>query len=277
MDDHLETNRRRWDELAPLHVQSAFYDVPAFEAGASSLRSIELAELGDVSGRSLLHLQCHIGLDTLSWARRGARVTGVDFSEASIAEARALAARCGLEAEFVCSAVESLPDVLKGRFDIVFTSYGMLCWLADLNRWAKTVAHFLKPGGVFYIAEAHPFADVFDDAPGADAERLRVAYPYFSDGRAVVCQGRGSYADREAAVVHDTSFQWSHTLAEILDAVLGAGLRLEFLHEFPVCFYAKVPGMTRGEDGWWRLPGVGLRLPLLFSLKATKSPKRKRN
>jgi SAM-dependent methyltransferase len=277
VNEQLETNRRRWDELAPLHIQSAFYNVPAFLAGASSLRSIEVEELGDVSGRSLLHLQCHIGLDTLSWVRRGARVTGVDFSEASIAEARALAEKCGLKAEFVCSAVETLPDVLSRRFDVVFTSYGVLCWLADLSRWGRTVAHFLKPGGVFYIVESHPFADVFDDAPDREAEQeTRVAYPYFSDGRAIVCQGRGSYADREAAVVHDTSFQWSHTLADILDATLAAGLRVEFLHEFPVCFYPKLPGMTRGEDGWWRLSGAGSGLPLLFSLKATRPLRRPR-
>jgi len=274
MDDHLETNRRRWDELAPLHVQSAFYDVQGFLAGASSLKSIELEELGDVAGRSLLHLQCHIGLDTLSWARRGARVTGVDFSEASVAEARALAAKAGLEAEFVCSSVEWLAEVLRGRFDVVFTSYGVLCWLADLGAWGRTVAHFLKPGGVFYMVESHPAADVFDDGP--KAEGLSVAYPYFSDGRAIVCQTRGSYADREAPVTHNLSYQWSHTLGEVLDAVVGAGLRMEFLHEFPVGFYPKLPGMTRGEDGWWRLPGSGAGLPLLFSLKATRPLRRPR-
>lgn len=274
MDEHLETNRRRWDELAPLHVRSDFYDVPGFLAGASSLRPIEVDELGDVAGRSLLHLQCHIGLDTLSWARRGARVTGVDFSEASLAEARVLAARAGLEAKFVCASVEALPDVLSGRFDVVFTSYGVLCWIADLGRWGRTVAHFLKPGGVFYIVESHPFAEVFDDGP--KAKGLAVAYPYFSDGRAVVCQARGSYADREAAVVNNLSYQWGHTLGEIHDAVAGAGLRVEYLHEFPVSFYPKLPGMTRGEDGWWRLPGAGARLPLLFSLKATRPLRRPR-
>jgi SAM-dependent methyltransferase len=271
VDEHLETNRRRWDELAPLHAQSAFYDLAGFEAGASSLKSIETEELGDVAGKSLLHLQCHIGLDTLSWARRGARVTGVDFSEASVSQARALAAKCGLEAAFVCSAVETLPDVLTGTFDIVFTSYGVLCWLADVERWGRTVAHFLKPGGVFYMVESHPFAEIFNDTSGPKVEEeLRIAHPYFTDGRAIVCQTRGSYADSEATVAHDLSYQWSHTLGEILDAVLGAGLRLEFLHEFAVCPYAKLPGMTRGEDGWQRLPGVLGRLPLLFSLKATK-------
>jgi SAM-dependent methyltransferase len=242
--------------------------VPGFLAGASSLRPIEVEELGDVAGRSLLHLQCHIGLDTLSWARRGARVTGVDFSEASLAEARSLAKESCLKAKFVCSSVEALPDVLQGRFDIVFTSYGVLCWLADLGRWARTGAHFLKPGGVFYMVETHPFAEVFDDAP--QAKGLTVGYPYFSDGRAIVCQTRGSYADREAAVKHDLSYQWIHPIGEVIDAVLEAGLRLEFLHEFPVCYYPKLPGMTRGEDGWWRLRGAGAGLPLLFSLRATR-------
>ncbi|HVS37823.1 MAG TPA: class I SAM-dependent methyltransferase [Gemmataceae bacterium] len=271
MDEHLATNRRRWDELAPLHAQSAFYDLAGFEAGASSLKDVEIDELGDVTGQSLLHLQCHIGVDTLSWARRGARVTGVDFSEVSIRQARALAAKCGMQAEFVCSAVEALPDALTGQFDIIFTSYGVLCWLEDLNLWGRTIAHFLNPGGVFYIVESHPFADVFNDTSGPEeVYEMRVTYPYFTNGRAIVTQTRGTYADRSAAVVHDTSYQWSHTLGEILNAVLGAGLHIEFLHEFPICFFAKFPGMTRGEDGWWRLPGVESRLPLLFSLKATK-------
>ena len=271
MDLYQETNRRRWDELAPLHAQSDFYGVAGFEAGASSLRPIEVEEVGDVAGKSLLHLQCHFGLDTLSWARRGARVTGVDFSEAAVALARALAAKCGLEATFICSTVEDLPDALAGTFDVVFTSYGVLCWLSDLTRWAATVAHFLKPGGVFYVVESHPFAEVFNDpaTPGEENQPLRIAYPYFADGRPIVWQTRGTYADRDARVVNDLSYQWIHTLADVVNAVLAARLRLEFLHEFPVSSYPMLPGMTRGEDGWWRLPGA-VRLPLLFSLKATR-------
>ena len=271
MDEHLQTNRRRWDELAPLHVDSEFYDAAGVAAGGSSLRSIEVEEVGDVAGRSLLHLQCHIGLDTISWAQRGARVTGVDFSESSVAAARALATKCGVAAEFICSAVETLPEALAGQFDVVFTSYGVLCWLSDLPAWGRTIAHFLKPGGFFYLVDIHPFAAVFNDTAGPKVEEeLRIAYPYFSDGRAIVCQTRGSYADREAAVVNNLSYQWSHPLGEIIDALLGAGLRLEYLHEFPVCFYSRFPAMTLGEDGWWRLTGAQASLPLLFSLKATR-------
>jgi SAM-dependent methyltransferase len=268
MDAHRETNRRRWDELTPLHAASAFYDVAGFKAGGSSLKSIEVEEVGDVVGRRLLHLQCHFGLDTLSWARRGACVTGVDFSEAAVAQARALAEETGLPATFLCAAVEALPDVLTGAFDVVFTSYGVLCWLSDLRPWARTVAHFLEPGGFFYIVETHPFAEVFDDAPGA--ADLRVGYSYFSTGEPILCQTRGTYADREAQVGQTTSYQWAHTLGDVVNALVGAGLRLDFLHEFPMGFFPKLSGMARSADGWWRLPEARAGVPLLFSLKAHK-------
>src|SRR5262249_16463954 len=137
-----DNNRELWDELADINVETAYYDVPGFLAGRSTLRSIERAEVGDVAGRSLLHLQCHCGLDTLSWARLGARVTGVDFSPRAIDIARRLAQQAQVEAEFVCSSIEELTDRLTGSFDVVFTSYGVLCWLRDLARWARVIARF---------------------------------------------------------------------------------------------------------------------------------------
>ena len=264
----LQANRDRWDELVPLHARSAFYDVEGFKAGKSSLRPLELAELGDVAGKSLLHLQCHFGLDTLSWARLGARVVGVDFSEQAVALARSLARELDLPAEFVGAGVYDLPGVLVGAFDIVFTSYGVLCWLPDLRRWAATAAHFLKPGGVLYLAEIHPFAMVFDDR--AAGPELRVAYPYFHAPEPLRTEPQGTYADRAAEVRHRTSYEWVHSLGDVVNAVLGAGLRVEFLHEFPYCICGILPGMIAGADGWWRLPEGQGSIPLLFSLKATK-------
>jgi len=178
MDDYTRTNLDHWNELVSLHAQSKFYDLQSFKAGNSTLKPIEVEELGDVAGKSLLHLQCHFGLDTLSWARRGAQVTGADFSDQAIALAQSLSQELEIKANFVCSNLYDLPNVLSGEFDIVYTSYGVLCWLSDLGRWGKIIAHFLKPDGVFYIVEFHPFTHVFDNED--NATDLRVVYPYFS-------------------------------------------------------------------------------------------------
>jgi SAM-dependent methyltransferase len=268
MNEFLDTNRAVWDELAGYHPDTPYYDVAGFLAGRCSLRAVEVEELGDVAGKSLLHLQCHFGLDTLSWARRGARVTGVDFSGPAVARARELAARCGLEATFVCSTVEDLPAALTGTFDIVFTSYGVLCWLPDLARWAQVAAHFLRPGGTFYIAELHPFAEVFDDDPAAT--ELKVAYPYFHSPAPIVCPTRGSYADRTKRLAHPLSYQWSHSLGEVVSALCAVGLRIDFLHEFPQTTYARLPGLEDAGGGYWRLKDPAISLPLMFSLKATR-------
>ena len=267
MDDWQRANQQRWDELTPHHAASAYYDVAGFKAGRCTLRSIEVAELGDLTGRSLLHLQCHFGLDTLSWARRGARVTGVDFSEEAIKLARELAAEVSLAATFLASRVQDLPDVLCGQFDIVFTSYGVLCWLPDLVPWGRVVAHFLRPGGTFYMVEQHPFADVFDDSGSAE---LRAVYSYFHSAEPAACDTQGTYADRTATIRQRRSYQWTHPLSDVLSALLGAGLRLEFLHEFAQLSFAKLPAMRQDADGWYRLPPDRPALPLLYSLKAVK-------
>jgi SAM-dependent methyltransferase len=266
-EPYFRANRDRWNELAGIHARSAFYDVDGFRAGKSALRPLEVAEVGDVAGKALLHLQCHFGLDTLSWARLGARVVGADFSDRAIELARSLAGELSIPAEFVCANVYDLPGVLSGRFDVVFASYGVLCWLPDLPRWAAVVAHFLKPGGTFYLADIHPFAMVFDDrVPGPE---LRVGYPYFHSPEPLRSETPGTYADRTAEVKHRTSYEWARGLGDVVNAVIGAGLRVEFLHEFPYCICGILPGMAQGADGWWRLPAASGEVPLLFSLKAT--------
>jgi SAM-dependent methyltransferase len=260
-----QTNVDRWNELASMHSKSAFYDVAGFRAGKCTLRPIEVEELGDVAGKSLLHLQCHFGLDTLSWARRGARVTGVDFSEAAIALARSLSDELGIDADFVCSDVYDLPKVLSGKFDIVFTSYGGICWLGDLRGWAETIKRFLKPDGTFYMVEVHPFANIFDDRPGVTD--LRVAYSYFDSGP-IKEQSVGSYADRSASVVHSVSYSWQHQLGEVLNQLINAGLTIEFVHEFSYGVCATLECMQQSNDGWWRPAEQQDKIPFLFSLKA---------
>ena len=242
MDDYKNANRRLWNEWTSLHEGSAFYDVEGFKAGKETLRSIEVAELGDVSGKSLLHLMCHFGLDTLSWARRGAAVTGVDLSDRSITLAASLSRELGIPATFLCSDVEHLPGARSGEFDIVFSSYGVLHWLPDLGRWAEVIAHFLKPGGVFYLVEFHPFMRVFDTG-SAD---LRATEPYFYSPEPYRFEAKGSYAaesDRAAF----PGYMWDHGIGEVVTAVVAAVLKIEYLHEFLYAVGAVFPNMDRGR------------------------------
>ena len=269
MVDFNEANRAYWNEITPAHSQSEFYGLESFKAGRNSLLDIELNELGDVSGKSMLHLQCHFGQDTLSWARLGARVTGADISDESIDMARSLAEELGMEALFVRSDVYDLPHHLDGSFDIVFTSYGVIIWLPDLDRWAEVIDHFLKPGGTFFIAEFHPMATVFDFE--RDDGRLEVRYPYFKQGlpQEWVPDGEGSYAAQDVEVT-STTYEWSHGLGEVVTALAARGLVVQHLNEHRRCAYRMLPFMVRGDDGMWRLPENGESVPLMFSLKASK-------
>ncbi len=268
MDDYMRVNQDRWNELVDIHARSAFYNLSGFKAGTRPLHGPELEELAtDVPGKSLLHLQCHFGMDTLAWARLGATVTGVDFSDKAIAQAQALSKELGIDANFVCSNVYDLPHVLSGQFDIVYTSYGVLGWLPDLQRWGQVIAHFLKPGGIFYIAEGHPFIWIFDDA----APDFKIAYSYFLT-EPLKFEVQGSYADPNAQLVHTTEYSWNHSLSEIINALISAGLKIDFLHEFSFCAWACFPEMEKGEDRMFRFKDQRLKnmLPLTFSIKATK-------
>lgn len=266
-----------WDERVPIHYRSDFYGVEAFRAGEGRLRSTELAELGDVRGREILHLQCHFGLDTLEFARLGARVTGVDFSSVAVAQATALAAELGLPARFVTSDVLALE--LGETFDIVYTSRGVLGWLPDLRAWAGVIARHLRPDGIFYIHEIHPVALAFDDAP--DARSLRLAYPYFTRAEPLELEVQGTYADRRAEVQQRTEYAWIHDLGEVVTALAEAGLRIDLLHEWPVAPWQQLPFLVRSADGgepgagdWTLPPGSGGELPLSFTLRARRDPAR---
>ncbi|WP_369248056.1 class I SAM-dependent methyltransferase [Streptomyces sp. R41] len=266
--DWHEANQAHWDERVPLHVASDYYDLDAFRAGKDALRDFERAEVGDITGRSLLHLQCHIGLDTLSWARHGAsRVVGLDFSEPAVEVARDLAGELGFSAgraAFVAADVydarETVPD---SSYDIVYTGVGALCWLPDIRRWAETVAALIAPGGFLYLAEFHPLTDVLDDETGS-----RIINDYFT--RDAWINGlSGTYADLDAATTHNRSVEWQHPLGEVVSALAAAGLRIEFLHEHDVSLFRRFESFEV-RDGYHRFPADRPRIPLMYSLKASK-------
>jgi SAM-dependent methyltransferase len=271
VDDALRSNRELWDAWTKIHVASAFYDVASFRNGERPIRlaDYEREEVGSVEGKTLLHLQCHFGLDTLSWARLGANVTGIDFSGEAIAAARALAAEIGIPATFIQSELDRLPEMLDEQFDVVYTSGGVLEWLPDIVSWGRVAAHFVRPGGFLYMTEIHPVAQAFENE-GVEPGELRLAYPYWSHAEPISSEVKGSYADREAHTDGLVEYGWDHSLGEIVTSLADAGLRLEFLHEFDFVRWP-VDFLVQGKDGRWRLPdGLKGGLPLFFSLKATK-------
>jgi SAM-dependent methyltransferase len=263
-EDWIAVNRAMWDERVPIHVASGFYDVKGFLAGATTLRQFELEEMGDVDGMALVHPQCHFGLDTLSWARRGARITGIDFSAPAIAAAREVAARAGIEAEFVRANVYDAVAALDGRqFDVVYTGIGAIIWLPDIDRWAKTMGELLVPGGRFYLAEFHPVTQMFAD------EEMTVTRSYF-DRRPMQFDEPGTYADLSASTVHNRSVEWVHGLGDVVSALAAAGLTIELLHEHDFTLTPHWPFLERGEDGSYRLPTTIPAPPLMYSLRARR-------
>ena len=258
MDERVEANRRMWDERVGIHVGSAFYDLEGWKAGRDNrlMAPFEAGELGPVAGKRLLHLQCHFGMDTLTLARQGADVVGLDFSGEAVAAASALATEVGLDATFVEGRVEDGRALVEGDFDIVYTSWGWNIWLPDLAAWARTVAAVLRPGGFLYCADHHP-----------TLQDPNMPVSYFAR-EPFVDDSSGTYADVDAPTTANESYEWQHPLSEIVTCVAEAGLRIDFLHEHPVLVWQQRGEMVRGDDGMWRLPGDPL--PLSFSLKATK-------
>ena len=263
--DLVDVNRMHWDERVPINVGSSFYDVEGFKAGDEALEQFELDEVGDVAGLDLVHLQCHVGLDTLAWARRGARVTGLDFSAPAIDAATRIAAEVGLadRSHFVVAdALDAVAALGEHRFDVVYTGDGALMWLPDIDRWARTVASLLRPSGRLYLAEFHPLTDVLDDDRGATAAR-----DYFvRDARSY--ESPGSYADWTAETTHNTAVEWHHTLGDVISAVAAAGLRVEFVHEHDSIPFQRYGSLVR-HGSRFRYPEGAAQLPLMYSLAAT--------
>ncbi|MFI8198337.1 class I SAM-dependent methyltransferase [Streptomyces sp. NPDC085942] len=268
-NDWRDANRARWDERVPIHVASDFYDLDAFRAGRDALRDFELAEVGDVTGRTLLHLQCHIGVDTLSWARHGARqVVGLDFSEPAVETARGLAEELGLgpdRAAFVAADVYDAPSAAPdSAYDIVYTGLGALNWLPDVQRWAETAASLVAPGGFLYVVEFHPLTDSMDAETGSV-----VTDDYFSRD-AWVDETPGTYADLDAPTVHNRSVEWQHPVGRVVTALASAGLRIEFLHEHDSSLFQRFEALERHPDGHYRYPAGRPRIPLMYSVKASR-------
>lgn len=256
-------NRALWDEITPVHLKC--YGVDRFLVGERWLPLKILAEVGDVKDRTLLHLQCHFGLDSLAWVREGAIVTSADFSQKSIEAARELSKKANLPARFVCSDIYDLPEKLEGQFDIVFTSIGVLCWLKDLDDWARVIAHFLKPGGVFYIMEGHPLQYTFDEEGQYQFEQS-----YFHNEDPYLWDDDGPDYEDPTYFPNNPSFEWQWTISDIINALLKAGLNLEFFNEHAALEDPVYPEMVQRDDGLYSLPGLPVELPILFSLKARK-------
>ena len=266
MKEYKDSNLKFWDSIVQEHVQSDFYNVPGFLKGESSLDSLELEVVGDVSSQTLLHLQCHFGLSTLSWVRLGAIATGVDFSPAAISAANELSEQSGLCARFIESNIYNISSNLDEKFDIVFASYGVLCWLPDLTNWAKQIAQCMKIGGRFHLVEYHPLMTALDAGPGND---IVLKNSYFNEGVEIL-EAQGSYATPESSIKNHT-YEWSHSIGEVITSLLEAGLHLDNFVEYP---YATDGGfvsyLRKSDDGKWRAPDHKWGVPLSYSLSVSK-------
>lgn len=260
--EYFAANKTGWNQRTAFHKDSSFYDLKGFREGKTVLNSIELDEVGDVTGKSLLHLQCHFGMDTLDWARRGASVTGLDFSEEAIATANNLATELSLDAHFVCANVYDLDQQITESFDIVFSSYGVVGWLPDLNKWAQLVAAKVKPGGFFYLAEFHPVVWMFDD----NFEKIIYAY---DDQGVIETELSGTYADREAPI-RGKEYGWNHSLSEVINALIQAGLELTSLNEWMYSPHPCFNKVTEVSTGKWQIEGLEGKIPMVYSIKAHK-------
>ncbi|MCP2321979.1 SAM-dependent methyltransferase [Hamadaea flava] len=270
--DSIAINRANWDERAPAHAQSPGYNVADFAADPAYLSEVvrfDTPRLGDIAGLRGVHLQCHIGTDTVSLARLGARMTGLDFSPSALVEARALAKAAGVEVDFVESDVYAAADVLPaGEFDLVFTGIGALCWLPDVRRWAAVVARLLKPGGRLFLREGHPMLWALNEHT---TDGIKVTYPYFETAEPLVFDEPGTYVETETQFEHNVSHSWNHGLGEIVSALLAEGMRLTMLEEHDsVPWKALLEGMVEDEHGEWRLAEHRERVPMSYTLQAVR-------
>ncbi len=273
MDDYRTLNLANWDERAPAHAASPGYALQQFRDDPGYLSKVvrfDRERLGDLTGLRGLHLQCHIGTDTLSLHRLGARMSGLDFSGAALAEARALAESVGAEIDYVqADAYQAAERLGAGRFDLLYTGVGALCWLPDIARWGRLVAELLAPGGRLFLREGHPVLWAIDERQ--DDHRLVIDYPYFETEKPVVFEEEGTYVETDVQFVHNRSAGWNHGIGEIISALLDAGLRLtQFVEHRSVPWEALPGAMTADADGEWWLSERTERLPLTYTLQAVK-------
>ncbi len=261
-EKYFAANKDLWNQRTLVHKDSSFYDLAGFKAGTTVLTPIELNELGNVRGKSMLHLQCHFGMDSLDWARKGAIVTGVDLSDEAIKEAKQLNDELGLHAKFICCNVYDASTYINEQFDIVFTSYGTIGWLPDLQPWAAMIVERLKPGGTFYMAEFHPVLWMFDD------DFTHIKY-YYENRELIVTENEGTYTDRNAAIA-GKAYSWNHSLSEVLNALINAGLKIELFNEHMYSPYPCFRNMEETEKGKWHIKGMEGKIPVVYSIRALK-------
>ncbi|HRE40219.1 MAG TPA: class I SAM-dependent methyltransferase [Ignavibacteria bacterium] len=271
MEKFFETNKKYWNESVDIHKKSDLYKLDEFKKGINKLHSIELNDLGDIKGKKILHLQCHFGMDSLSLAMLGADVTGIDFSETAIENAVQLSSELNINAKFYCSDVYSLLTnnlLADESFDIVFTSYGVIYWLPDLDKWADVIYKFLKPGGFFYIAESHPISGCFDF--DNKIQNLKFTTQYFKKDEPFYFENGVDYAIPEHKMDNNSTYEWNHSLSEILNVFLKRKFIIEDYKEYPFTVWKQYPNMKLLEDGYFHFTDSKIDLPLLFSLKAKK-------
>lgn len=259
-DNYIELNRQSWNNRTETHLKSEFYDLNSFLKGKSSLNEIELNLLGDIKGKTILHLQCHFGQDTISLSRLGAKVTGVDLSDKAIESAKQIAKHTESNAKFICCDIYDLTNHLTEKFDIVFTSYGTIGWLPDLDKWANVVSTFLKPRGKFVFVEFHPVVWMFDD------NFDKIGYRYFNSG-AIIETKNGTYADKAADLtVSDVS--WNHSISEVLNSLIKNGLEIKSLDEFDYSPYNCFNKTIEFEPGKYRIEHLDNKIPMIYSITA---------
>ncbi|MGB7527130.1 class I SAM-dependent methyltransferase [Sphingobacterium cellulitidis] len=261
-DNYKEINKQLWNQKTNSHVESEFYNNVAFLAGKSSLNSIEIELLGDVTSKKILHLQCHFGQDTLSLARLGAHVTGIDLSDKAIEVAKEMNKQLNLDAEFICADVYDTPEELNEKFDIVYTSYGTIGWLPDLNRWAQVIQRCLKPNGKLVFVEFHPIVWMFD------YDFSKFQYSYFNIEPIIEIQ-EGTYADRNANI-SAKEISWNHPLAEVFQGLLNNGLKIESFEEYNYSPYNCFNNTVEFEPGKFQIKSLEGKIPMLYSIVASK-------
>jgi SAM-dependent methyltransferase len=264
--DYININKETWNNKVDVHIDSDFYDMEGFLNGKSTLNAIELELLGDVKGKKILHLQCHFGQDTMTFSRMGAKATGVDLSDKAIERAREINEKLNLDTTFVCCDIYDAPNHLDEKFDIVFTSYGTIGWLPNLDQWAKVISHFLKPGGKFVMADFHPVVWMFDN------DFKEIFYNYFNTEE-IIEDESGTYANREAEISTQT-ITWNHPTSELLNALITNGLELNCYNEFDYspynCFNQTEEFDSEGSEKKFRIKHLENKIPMVYSLSATK-------
>ncbi len=263
INEYFEANRNLWNQRTAVHKDSDFYNLAGFKTGANSLTQIELNEVGDVKEKSLLHLQCHFGMDTMNFSRMGAKCTGIDLSDEAIKLAEKLNAELKLDAKFFCCNVYDTSKYVTDQFDIIFTSYGTIGWLPDLDPWAKMIVERLKPGGYFYMAEFHPVVWMFDD------DFTHIKY-YYDNKELIVMENQPTYTG-DTNEIAGKEYSWNHSISEVLNALINAGLKIEFFNEHTFSPYANFRNSIETEKGKWHIKGMEGKIPMVYSLKAVKS------